>query len=76
VAAGIALSRVYRGRHYPSDVLAGAAIGYASARLVLHFRERVLDLDAGRLCRGKKTGPPPAPPSLPVPADVPAGPND
>lgn len=85
VAAGIALSRVYKGRHYPSDVLAGAAVGYASARLVLHFRERVLGLDAGRICRRRAlerpvvepaAPPPPAPPPLPAPEDAPAGPND
>jgi len=45
VAAGIALSRVYRGRHYPSDVLAGAAIGFGCARLALHFRDRILGFE-------------------------------
>lgn len=57
LASGIALSRVYRGRHYPSDVLAGAAVGYASARLVLHFRERVLGIDASRLRRKDRRQP-------------------
>jgi undecaprenyl-diphosphatase len=33
----LGLSRVYSGLHYPSDVLAGAAIGVASARLVERF---------------------------------------
>ena len=44
-ATGIALSRVYLGRHYPSDVLAAAAIGFATAKLVLHFRKGILDFE-------------------------------
>ncbi|MDP2807846.1 MAG: phosphatase PAP2 family protein, partial [bacterium] len=44
-ATGIALSRVYLGRHYPSDVLAGAVIGFATAKLVLHFRKGILDFE-------------------------------
>ncbi|MDI6740919.1 MAG: phosphatase PAP2 family protein [Candidatus Edwardsbacteria bacterium] len=54
IATGIALSRIYLGRHYPSDALAGAVIGYASARLVLHFRDKILDIDASRCCKRKK----------------------
>ncbi len=44
-ATGIALSRVYLGRHYPSDVLAGATIGFATAKLVLHFRKGILNFE-------------------------------
>jgi undecaprenyl-diphosphatase len=36
VAAVIALTRVALGVHYPSDVLAGALVGWASALLVTH----------------------------------------
>lgn len=37
LAVSIAVSRVVLGLHYPSDVLAGAAIGYALARVSLLF---------------------------------------
>nr|WP_086694733.1 phosphatase PAP2 family protein [Streptomyces recifensis] len=43
-AAAVALERVQRGAHYPSDVTAGAVIGLAAAwltrrvpRLLLHY---------------------------------------
>lgn len=46
IAALIAISRVYVGEHYPTDVIAGAAIGTAAA-LVLHvirvFVQSLLD---------------------------------
>jgi len=38
----IAISRVYLGRHYPSDVILGAAIGYLSSKLILHYGEKLL----------------------------------
>jgi undecaprenyl-diphosphatase len=38
LGAGIALSRVYVGVHYPSDILAGALLGLAVAWLVLAGR--------------------------------------
>jgi undecaprenyl-diphosphatase len=33
LATGLALSRPYLGLHYPSDILAGAALGAAVAEL-------------------------------------------
>ncbi len=41
-ASGTAFSRVYLGRHYPSDVLMGAVIGSLSGWLIIHFKEPVL----------------------------------
>lgn len=40
VAAGVALSRVYNGVHFPTDILAGAALGAGSGGLVLAVAER------------------------------------
>jgi undecaprenyl-diphosphatase len=36
-ATAIAVSRVALGLHYPSDVLAGALVGWAAAQLVIHL---------------------------------------
>ncbi len=43
LASTIAVSRVYLGRHYPSDILAGAAIGLCSGWLVIKNEQAVLD---------------------------------
>lgn len=42
LATGISVSRVYLGSHYPSDVLAGAVIGYIFSRLVLKYETKIL----------------------------------
>lgn len=38
LAIGIALSRVYLGRHYPSDIVGGAILGYLIGLLVVRIR--------------------------------------
>ena len=43
LASTVALSRVYLGRHYPSDVLAGAGIGLCAGWLVTKNERFVLD---------------------------------
>ena len=50
LASGVALSRVYLGRHYPSDVLFGAVLGWSAAKLALKFRDQIVpfDLDSVR----------------------------
>jgi undecaprenyl-diphosphatase len=44
LAAGVAFARVYLGRHYPSDVLAGAVIGLTVPRLTLCYGKPILSL--------------------------------
>jgi membrane-associated phospholipid phosphatase len=46
LGAAVALSRVYFGHHWPSDVLAGAALGTGAGLLALHLEEPL-----GRLLR-------------------------
>jgi undecaprenyl-diphosphatase len=41
LAALIALSRLYNGDHYPLDVLAGAALGTATAAILLKTSRRL-----------------------------------
>jgi len=44
-ATAIGISRVYLGSHYPSDVIAGALIGYVFSWLVLKYEAEILDFD-------------------------------
>lgn len=54
VATGTAWSRIYDGRHWPSDVLLGAAVGTASARL-MNGRWRLFGIRPPRLLLGRGT---------------------
>lgn len=47
----IALSRLYVGAHYPSDVLVGALIGLVGSALVTKYGARLYDWAAERLSR-------------------------
>jgi len=44
-ATVIGLSRIYLGRHYPSDVATGAALGVASGILVIKFQKPILKFE-------------------------------
>ncbi|MDI6851781.1 MAG: phosphatase PAP2 family protein [bacterium] len=39
-AMGVSISRVYLRRHWPSDIIVGAIIGYAGGKLFYKIRER------------------------------------
>ena len=47
LAAGVAYSRVHTGVHFPGDVIAGAAVGVACAKLTARYRGRAADLNSG-----------------------------
>lgn len=40
LATLVGLSRIHNNRHWPSDVFAGACLGYYTSRMVLQFHEK------------------------------------
>jgi membrane-associated phospholipid phosphatase len=47
LATGVAWSRVYENKHWPSDVLIGAALGFAIGKTVYHVMEGKTNLTLG-----------------------------
>ena len=45
VASSIAISRVYLGRHFPSDVVVGAFLGYMGSKGTLRVQKKILTLE-------------------------------
>jgi membrane-associated phospholipid phosphatase len=82
LAGAICLSRPYLGMHYPSDVLAGIAFGYALGRLAPGLseptvEERMIDLVANRPPASDDpppVAPPVEPPETPGPPSETPGP--
>lgn len=52
IATGVGLSRIYDDKHWSSDVLIGAALGYAVGKTVFHLMEKNQNLSLGITDRG------------------------
>lgn len=64
LAAAVALSRVFTGMHYPSDVIAGAALGAGVVMTARHFIPAAKMRPRGMVTVPPTTGPPRAGKSL------------